>query len=176
MATSGAAPEAASGAPGEPVVDSASDDPARRRPVWPLTALVVLLGWSLIGWTVFASLVNTARFFGDTPSRDRYVESGMVALTTLLPLVVLLVLGVLAGARWGLGLLALPALVLVPLGLSLLAEPGDPSDPGHARAVRWDDPFADLTRLNWLAAGVLLMVLALVLWRRRRQAVTRSNP
>lgn len=162
--------------PGGSVAKPASGPPPARGPVWPVTALAVLLGWCLIAWTVFAGLINTAPFFGDTPSRDRYVESGMVALTALLPIAVLLVLAGLAGSRWGLGLLAVPTLLLVPIGLSLLAEAGDPSDPGHGRPVRLADAFQDLTRLNWLAAAALLIALGLVLWRRRRQTGIRARP
>ena len=146
-----------------------------RGPVWPVTALVVLLGWCLMAWTVFAAGINTAPFFGDTPSRDHYVESGMVLLTALLPIAVLLLLAGLTGSRWGLGLLAAPALLLVPLGLGMLANAGDPSDPDHGRPVRVTDAFQDLTRLNWLAAGALLIALGLVLWRRRRQTGIRAR-
>ena len=152
----------------------AEPGPERRR-VWPVTALVVLLGWCLIAWTVFAAGINTAPFFGDTPSRDHYVESGMVLLTALLPIAVLLLLAGLTGSRWGLGLLAAPALLLVPLGLGMLANAGDPSDPDHGRPVRVTDAFQDLTRLNWLAAVALLIALGLVLWRRRRQTGIRAR-
>ena len=154
---------------------AASDPGPERGPVWPVTALVVLLGWCLMAWTVFAAVIGTAPFFGDIPSRARYVESGMVMLTALLPIAILLVLGVLAGSRWGLGLLAVPALLLVPLGLSLLAHAGDPSDPDHGRPVRFTDAFQDQTRLNWLAAVALLVALGLVLWRRRRQTGIRAR-
>ncbi|KRF26203.1 hypothetical protein [Phycicoccus sp. Soil803] len=146
-------------------------------PVWPLTALVVLLGWCLLAWTVFAGAINTAPFFGETASRDRYVESGMVTLTALVPVALLLVLGRLAGSRWGLALLAAPGLLLVPLGLSMLGEGGDPAKSGHGRGVRWEDAFQDLTRLNWVATAVLLVVIAAVAWRRRRrQTAIRANP
>ena len=148
-----------------------------KTPVWPVTALVVLLGWCLLAWTVFAATINTAPFFGETASRDRYVESGMVALTALVPVALLLVLGALAGSRWGLGLLALPALLLVPLGLSMLGGAGDPEKSGYGRGAQWDDAFQDLTRLNWGATAVLLLVIALVVWRRRRrQTGIRANP
>ena len=134
------------------------------------------MGWCLLAWTVFAGAINTAPFFGETASRDQYVESGMVALTALVPVVLLLVLGRLAGSRWGLALLALPALLLVPLGLSLLAEAGDPDKSGYGRDVRWQDAFQDLTRLNWLTAALLLVVIGLVAWRRhRRQTGIRGN-
>ena len=162
------------GSGSEPGPGPGSGAPAERGPVWPVTALVVLLGWCLIAWTVFAALIGTAPFFGDIPSRDRYVEAGMVMLTALLPIAILLVLGGLAGSRWGLGLLVVPALLLVPLGLSLLANAGDPSDPDHGRAVRFADAFQDLTRLNWVATAALLLALGLVLWRRRRQTGIRA--
>jgi hypothetical protein len=71
--------------------------------------------------------------------------------------------------------LAAPALLLVPLGLGMLANPGDTADPGHGRPVRFTDAFADLTRLNWLAAVALLVGLGLVLWRRRRQTGIRAR-
>ena len=145
-------------------------------PVWPVTALVVLLGWCLLAWTVFAATINTAPFFGETASRDEYVESGMVTLTALLPVALLLVLGRVAGSRWGLALLALPALLLVPLGLSMLGSTGDAAKPGYGRGVRWDDAFQDLTRLNWLATAALVVLVAVVTVRRRRQTGIRSNP
>jgi hypothetical protein len=141
-----------------------------RGPVWPVTAIVVLLGWCLIAWTVFAGAITTAPFFGETPSRDEYVESGLLALTALVPIAILLALATLAGSRWGLALLAVPALLLVPLGVGMLAHDGDPADPRAGRAVRFGDAFQDLARLNWLAAVVLLAALGLVLWRRRRRA------
>ena len=75
----------------------------------------------------------------------------------------------------GLGLLAVPALLLVPLGLGLLANAGDPSAPDHGRPVRFTDAFQDLTRLNWLTAVALLVALGLLLWRRRRQTGIRAK-
>jgi hypothetical protein len=157
---------------------SATDDAGRQgAPVWPVTALVVLVGWCLLAWTVLVGAVNTATFFGETASRDRYLESGMVCLTALLPVLLLVLLGLLAGSRWGLALLVVPALLLVPLGLSALGEPGDPAKSGYGRGVRWDDAVQDLTRLNWLATGALLLVVgAVVWWRRRRQTGIRANP
>jgi hypothetical protein len=149
----------------------------QKGPVWPVTALIVLLGWCLLAWTVFFEMINTAPFFGEVASRDRYLESGMVALTALVPVALLLVLGLLAGSRWGLSLLALPALLLVPLGLSMLAEAGDPDKSGYGRGVRWDDAFADGTRLNWGTAALLVVAItALVWWRRRRRTGIRANP
>ena len=149
---------------------------AGRRTVWPVTAIVVLLGWCLLGWTVLFEMVNTAPFFGETASRDRYLESGAVALTALVPIGLLLVLGLLAGSRWGLSLLAVPALLLVPMGLSAAGGAGDPAKSGYGRAARWDDAFADGTRLNWAAAALLVVVIAAVVWwRHRRQTGTRAN-
>jgi hypothetical protein len=57
-----------------------------------VTAGVVLLGWCLLAWTVFGAGITTAPFFGDTPSRGEYVESGMACLTALPPVVLLVVL------------------------------------------------------------------------------------
>ena len=142
--------------------------PGSRR-AWPVTAGLVLLGWCLLAWTVFGAGINTAPFFGDTPSRSQYVESGMACLAALPPVLLLLVVGLLAGSRWGLLLLALPAALLVPMGLDLLSKPGDPADASPGRAVRASDVFADLTRLSWAATVVLLLVVAgMVLARRRR--------
>jgi hypothetical protein len=159
----------------EPGPETGPETGPERGPVWPVTALVVLLGWCLMAWTVFAAFIGTAPFFGDIPSRARYIESGMVMLTALLPVAILLLLGSLTGSRWGLALLAVPALLLVPMGLSLLTNPGDPSDADHGRPVRVTDAFQDLTRLNWLAAAALLVALGLVLWRRRRQTGIRAR-
>ncbi len=160
--------------PGSPS-GTTSGSTTERAPVWPVTALAVLLGWCLLGWTVFAGLITTAPFFGDTPSRDQYIESGLLALTALLPIALLVTLAVLAGSRWGLALLGVPALLLVPLGVSMLAQEGDPSDSHAGRPVRLDDAFQDLTRPNWLSAAVLLVALGLVLWRRRHRTSTRAR-
>ncbi|KRE58599.1 hypothetical protein [Phycicoccus sp. Soil748] len=144
--------------------------PRPSRPRWPLTAGVVLLGWCLLAWTVFGAGINTAPFFGDIPSRSQYVESGMACLTALLPVALLLLIGRLAGSRWGLLLLAVPAVLLVPLGLEMLSKPGDPTDPSAGRAVGASDVFADLTRPSWASAVVLFVVLGAVLVARRRRA------
>jgi hypothetical protein len=149
--------------------------PRARARRWPVTAAVVLVGWCLLAWTAFGAMISTAPFFGDTPSRASYLESGMLCLTAVLPVVVLVVLGVLWGCRWGLALLVLPAALLVPLGLSLLGNPGDPSDTGYARAPRAADAFSDLTWLNWGAFLVLLVVVAAVLVVRHR-AATGASP
>jgi hypothetical protein len=153
------------------------DADRERGPVWPVTALVVLVGWCLLAGTVLVVAIDTAPFFGETASRDRYVESGMVALTALVPLALVVGLGLLAGSRWGLTLLAAPALLLVPTGLSMLDGAGDPAKAGYGRGVAWADLFADATRLIWVATGVLLVVVAAVAWwRRRRQTGTRADP
>jgi hypothetical protein len=135
-----------------------------------VTAAVVLVGWLLLVWTAFGAGINTAPFFGDTPSRSQYVESGMACLTALLPLALLLACGLLAGSRWGLLLLAVPALLLVPLGLDMLSRAGDPADPGAGRGVQASDAFSELTRLSWVAAAALLLVLVTTLVVRRRRA------
>ena len=173
--TAGAAPGPPDGSIADPAPELGAGPGSERGPIWPVTALAVLLGWCLMAWTVFAATINTAPFFGDTPSRDHYVESGMVALTALVPIAILLALALLTGSRWGLGLLAVPALLLVPIGLSLLSRSGDPSDPDPGRPVRVTDAFSDLTRLNWLAALGLLVALGLVVWRRRRQTGIRAR-
>ena len=140
------------------------------RRTWPVTAGVVLLGWCVLAWTVFGAAINTAPFFGDTPSRSQYVESGMACLAALPPVALLLVAGLLAGSRWGLLVLALPAVLLVPMGLDLLSKPGDPADASPGRAVQFSDVFADLTRLSWAATAVLLLVVGGMLLARRRRA------
>lgn len=142
----------------------------QHRPVWPVTMSVVVLGLALLAWDVFAAGINTAPFFGDTPSRARYVESGATLLTALLPVALLCVLGLLNRSRFGLLLLVVPALLLAVAGLDMLGNPGDPTDAGAGRTVRASDFVADLTRPNWLAAGALLVVLVVVLVRRRRSA------
>ncbi|NNM47622.1 hypothetical protein [Knoellia koreensis] len=146
------------------------------RRVWPATALVVLLGWLLLAWDVLAAGINTAPFFGDQPSRARYLESGATLLTALLPVLLLCLLGLVLGSRFGLLLLAVPALFAVVAGVSLLGSDGDPSDPDPTRAVRAGDFVADLTRPNWLASGILLAILVVV-WvvRRRREAGTSAT-
>lgn len=144
--------------------------PAQRHPVWPVTFAVVVAGLALLAWDLFAAGINTAPFFGDTASRDRYAESGATLVTALVPVALLCLLGLLAGSRFGLLLLAVPAAVLAVGGLDMLGNPGDPNDADPGRAVRPSDFVADLTRLNWIAAAALLLLLLVLLLRRRRSA------
>ena len=76
---------------------------AARRPVWPVTAGIVLLGLVFLAWEVVVAGVSTAPFFGETPSRDSYVETGMLLATSAVPVVLLCVLGWLLGVAMGLG-------------------------------------------------------------------------
>jgi len=149
--------------------------PAPRRPVWPVTAAVVLLGLLLLGWEVVAAVISTAPFFGETPSRDRYVEAGMLLVTSVVPVALLCLLGWLLGSRWGLVLLALPGAAAVAMGVDQLGRLGGDGHPDRDRPVRLGDAFQDLTRPNWLAAGLLLVAVSLLSWRRRRSA-ERADP
>jgi hypothetical protein len=149
---------------------------APRRPVWPITAGIVLLGLLLLGWEVAVAVVSTAPFFGETPSRDRYVEAGMLLATSVVPVALLCLLGWLLGSRWGLALLALPGAVAVAMGVDLMGRVGGEPHPDRDRPVRLGDALQDLTRPNWLATVLLLVAVGLLLWRRRRQSVERADP
>jgi len=154
---------------------SPGDAPAERR-VWPVTAAIVVVGLLLLAWEVVVAVVNTAAFFGETPSRDRFIETGMLLVTSAVPVALACALGLLLGSRWGLALLAVPGLVAVAMGVDLMGRLGADRYPDRDRPVRLSDAFQDLTRPNWLAAAVLLAVLGLVLARRRRQTGIRTNP
>ena len=147
--------------------------PAR---VWPRTAALLVLGWLLLAWDVFAAGINAAAFFGDIPSRDRYAESGAVLLTAMVPVLLLCVVGLLSRCRFGLLLLAVPAAVVAALGADMAGSPGDPADPDPHRPFAAADLVADLTRLNWVAAAVLLLALAAVVAWRVRQSGRRPDP
>ena len=150
-----------------------ADAPAR---VWPRTAALVLLGWLLLAWDVFAAGINTAPFFGDIPSRDRYAESGAVLLTAMVPVLLLCAIGLLSRCRFGLLFLAVPAAVVGALGADMAGSPGDPADPDPRRPFAVADLVADLTRPNWVVAAVLLLALTAVVARRVRQSGSRPDP
>jgi hypothetical protein len=81
---------------------------------------------------------------------------------------------VLRGSRFGLLFLVVPALVLTIAGINLLTTDGDPRDPDPTRAVTAGDFVQDLTWLNWITTGVLLLVLV-AMWlvhRSRRASAT----
>src|SRR5690242_17097397 len=101
-----------------PSAPSVADHRAQRVPdrVWPRTAALVFLGWLLLAWDVFAAGINTAPFFGDVPSRDRYAESGATLLSSVVPVLLLCGVGVLVRCRFGLLALLLPALLVALLG------------------------------------------------------------
>jgi hypothetical protein len=146
------------------------------RPVWPVTAGIVLVGVLLLGWEVVAAAVGTAPFFAETPSRDRYIEAGMLLTTSVVPVALLCLLGWLLGSRWGLALLALPGAVAVAMGVDLMGRTGGENYPDRTRPVELADVAQDLVRPNWLATGVLAVAVALQLWRRRRQSGQRADP
>ena len=156
--------------------DPARPGDAAAARVWPRTAALVLLGWLLLAWDVFAAGINAAPFFGDIPSRDRYAESGAVLLTAMVPVLLLCAIGLLSRCRFGLLFLAVPAAVVAALGTDMAVSPGDPADPDPQRPFAATDLLADLTRPNWVAAAVLLLALAAVVAVRLRQSGSRPDP
>ncbi|GAB3438310.1 hypothetical protein GCM10027517_10480 [Phycicoccus ginsengisoli] len=157
-----------------------TDERAQRSPVadrvWPRTAALVLLGWVLLAWDVFAAGINTAPFFGDIPSRDRYAESGATLLTALVPVLLLCTIGLLSRCRSGLLALLVPALLVAVAGADMAGSPGDPADPDPDRPFAAADLVSDLTRLNWTATGILVVVLAVVVVHHVRRSATRPDP
>ncbi len=145
-----------------------------RTRVWPLTVLLVLVGLVVQASALWNSLIAAAPFFGDIPSRARYLESAASSLTGLVPTVAIALLGVVLGSRWGLLALVPGAGLLLVGGLESLTRMGDPADPDPGRALRLADLGDDITRLNWLMAAlaVLAVVVALVVRRRQRRATS----
>ena len=135
--------------------------------MWPVTLLVVFCAYLLSAWNLFGAMISTAPFFGEPPSRDDSIEAGMMTLTGIVPCVLFALAGWIAGSRWGLGAVALPVVALASAGFALLAEEADPDDPEPTRAVRVADLFGDLTYLNWIVAGGLVVVIVGVVWSRR---------
>jgi hypothetical protein len=164
------------GTAGDDLRDGLARPAATPPRVWPRTAALVMLGWLLLAWDVFGAGITTAPFFGDVPSRDRYAESGAVLLTALVPVALLCVIGLLAQSRLGLLLLVLPALLVAVAGADFAGRPGDPADPGQDRPFAAADLVSDLTRLNWVAAGILVVVLAAMVAWRVRQSGGRPDP
>ncbi len=136
--------------------------------MWPVTLLVVLCAFLLSAWNLYGAMITTAPFFGDPPSRRETIEAGLMTLTGIVPCVLFALAGWIAGSRWGLGAIALPVVALASAGFGLLAEEGDPDDPEPTRAVRFADVFGDLTYLNWIVAGGLVVLIGGVVWTRRR--------
>lgn len=162
----------------DPASDSASDPASdrsvgrrhavqQRAPVWPLTLLLVVIAYVLAAWDSWVALISGAPFFADIPSRDSYIRGGMAALTGVLPCLLLALVGWLAGSRWGLLLIGLPTVVLLGVGVSMLADPGDPRDPDPGRAVVAADVFGEFTLINWVVCAGLAAVIAGMVWRRR---------
>jgi hypothetical protein len=145
------------------------------QPAWPLTLLLVVLAGLLSAWNLYGALILTAPFFGDAPSRDQYVEAAAVALTGLLPVVLLAAVGRMLGSGMGLLVLALPAIALVALAFECLSAEGDPSEPDVGRAASVSDLFADTTALNWMATGVLVAVALVVRLRSNHRRRTSDN-
>ena len=131
-----------------------------RTRVGPLTVLLVLVGLAVQASALWNALIAAAPFFGDIPSRARYLESAASSLTGLVPTVAIAVLGLVLGSRWGLLALLPGAGLLLVGGLESLTRTGDPADPDPGRALQLGDLGDDITHLNWLMAA--LAVLAIV--------------
>lgn len=138
------------------------------RRVWPQTAFFVIAGFVVAAWSVFIAGIGTASFFGDTPSRERYIEAAMVSLTALLVVVLLGVVGRLMGSGAGLWSLVVPAAALLATGLTTLSSRGDGADAEPGRAPRVSDVFGEATVLNWLVIAALVVTVAGLTWSRRR--------
>jgi hypothetical protein len=132
-----------------------------------VTLLVVVCAYLLAAWNLWVAAISAAPFFSDIPSRDNYIRAGMAALTGVLPCLLLALAGWLAGSRWGVLLIGLPTAVLLGVGASMVADPGDPSDPHPGRAVVASDVFGEYTLLNWLVCAGLAAVIAAMAWSRR---------
>ena len=137
--------------------------------VWPLTALLVLVGVVVQASALWNALIAAAPFFGDVPSRARYLESAASSLSGLAPTVAIAALGLVLGCRWGLLALVPGAALLLVGGMESLRRPGDPADPDPGRALRLADLGDDITRLSWLVAALAVVALVVVLVARRRQ-------
>jgi hypothetical protein len=146
---------------------SVADTIVHRPRVWPRTLAVVLAGLTLLAWDLWAATITTAPFFGEQPSGDDLIAAGMALLTALVPAGLLVVLGLLAGSRFGLLALLLPGALLAAAGADLLDRAGT-SVLAPRQAVP-ADVLAQLTSLNWLAAGVVLIVVVVALVRRRHR-------
>lgn len=135
-----------------------------------LAAIVVAL-WLLDAWVVFASSITVAPFFGDVPSRDEYIDAGLMLTTAILPTAAAVWLALLHGGRWSLALLLAPALLMVPSGLGMLGKEGDDRDPNPGRPLGWSDLFSEFTVLSYGAAAVFAaLAIAVVVSRRRARA------
>ena len=117
--------------------------------MWPLTLLVVVLAGLVSAWNLYGVLILTAPFFGDVPDRDQFLEAAAVAITGLLPVVLLAVVARLQGSGPGLLVLALPAAALVAAALESLSSKGDPNEPDAGRATACISTRS--TRLLWVS-------------------------
>ncbi len=148
---------------------------ASPRRTWPVTAAAVLFGWCFIAWVLFGAAINAAAFFGEQPTRDENIESGLALATAAVPLTLLAVAAVRWGSRWGILLLLGPTLLLVPLGLDWAGKAGNADttrDPAPLRPMAWSDLGGELLRPGWALAAALLLLLAISVARSRRAVKT----
>lgn len=157
-------------APSQPDLPHPSqpDPPHPSRRTWPVTAAAVLLGWCFIAWVLLVAAINSAPFFGEQPTRDEQIESGLALATAAVPLALLCVLAVRWGSRWGILLLAAPTCLLVPLGLEWASRSGIGREPWPDRPLAWADLGSELLRPGWVLSAVLLVLLAVSAARSRR--------
>ncbi|WP_406829516.1 hypothetical protein ABEG17_10975 [Pedococcus sp. KACC 23699] len=163
--------------PADQPLPSAQPGPSPRR-TWPVTAAAVLLGWCFSAWVLFVAAINAAAFFGEQPTRDENIESGLALATAAVPLVLLAVVAVRWGSRWGILLLLGPALLLVPMGLEWAGSAGNADttrDPAPQRPMAWSDLGGELLRPGWALTVVLLVLLAVSVARSRRATGTASD-
>jgi len=137
--------------------------------------MLVIAAFLLMLANGFVAAITTAPFFGDTPSRDEYIEAGMTCVTTLPVFAAMIWCGWQRGSRRGLWLIGVPAAVMALSGLNLLATTGDSRDPHPSRAPGLSDLFSGGALLSWVAFAVFAGFAVGTHLLRRRARHTESN-
>lgn len=146
------------------------------RRTWPITVMLVTVALALMLVSGFAAAVQTTPFIGDTPSRDDYISARMACLASLPAFAGMIWFGWQRGSRVGLGLITVPAAVMVVVGLSLLATTGHSRDPDPTRVPSPMDLVGELTVVGWGATVVFLGgAVATHLLRRRARHTERVS-
>ena len=106
---------------------------ARKRRIWPITAMLVVFALLLFVGQGFLAGFQSSRLFGVLPSRDVFISSGMICLTTLPIFAAMIWWGWQLGSRYGLWLIGGLAALMAWSAFDMLMTTGNSREPHVGR-------------------------------------------
>ncbi|MGC5628091.1 hypothetical protein ACPYO6_07560 [Georgenia sp. Z1344] len=144
------------------------DAPRSRWTTVPYTIGIVVLGCALVLWPVVVQGLSAASIYQDPPRGSQIVSWAALRFSALAAVLALVLLGLTLGSRWGLLLLALPALYTARRGADLVQDA--PRTIREPETFAFMDLFTPYTTYNWTVVALSVLGASVLLAHRARRA------